>query len=217
MRRNWLFLALLLSVGVNCGLLGMGIMRHRMLSVPSGMPSGGAPGDHRAPGDPGERPPGRQGARLADRLGLLGEERERFLGLQRQLAERVHAGRRRIDDGRRELRRELTSTDLDRGRVEELLAGIGSEQNALDRALVENVLAARELLDGDAEREYLHFVERFGGAFAGGRPPGPPGFEAPAGGPRPRFGDRRMRRQGGPPGQENSDDGDRRGAPDGPP
>jgi len=220
-RRNWLFLALLLSVGVNCGLLGMGIMRHRMLSgMSSGIATGGDPGDPGDPGDrggPGERAPGRQGARLADRLGLLGEERERFLGLQRQLAERVHAGRRRIDDGRRELRRELTSPVPDRGRVEELLAGIGSEQDALDRALVENVFAARALLDGDAEREYLRFVERFGGAFAGGRPPGPPGFDAPPSGARPRFGDRRMRRQGSPPGQEDSGDGDRRSAPGGPP
>ena len=218
MRRNWLFLALLLSVGVNCGLLGMGIMRHRMLSgMSSGMATGGDRGDPGDPGGPGERAPGRQGARLADRLGLLGEERERFLGLQRQLAERVHAGRRRIDDARRELRRELTAPDPDRGRVEALLTGIGSEQDALDRALVENVLAARELLDGDSEREYLRFVERFGGAVAGGRPPGPPAFDAPPGGARPRFGDRRMRRQGSPPGQEDPGDGDRRSAPDGPP
>ena len=32
MRRHWLFLALLLSVGINCGLLGMGILRHRLLA-----------------------------------------------------------------------------------------------------------------------------------------------------------------------------------------
>lgn len=223
MRRNWLFLALLLSVGVNCGLVGMGIMRHRMLSgPPPGMPSGGAPADHhepadqRDPGDPRDRPPGGQGARLADRLGLLGEERERFLDLQRQLLERVHAGRRRIDEARRALRRELTAPDPDRGRVEELLGGIGSEQDALDRALVDNVLAARELLDGDSESEYLRFVERFGGAFAGGRPPGPHGFEASPGGPRPRFGDRRMRRQDSQEGQEVPGDGDRPGPPGGP-
>jgi hypothetical protein len=222
-RRNWLFLALLLSVGVNCGLLGMGIMRHRMLSgmLPGGE---GSERDQRDPSDDrDERPPGRQGARLADRLGLEGEERERFLGLQRQLAERVHAGRRRIDDSRRELRRELTSPDPDRGRVEELLTGIGSEQDALDRALVENVFAARELLDGDAEREYLRFVEHFGGAFAGGRPPGPPGFGGPPGGLRSRFGDRRMRGPGGAPGPPDSPDPDsaagpeRRSSPDGPP
>ena len=178
MRRNWLFLALLLSVGVNCGLVGMGIMRHRMLA--------GADRPDRS--ERAERPPGSQGARLADRLELEGEERERFLGLQRQLAERVLAGRRRIDDSRRELRRELTSPDPDRDRVEALLDGIGREQDALDRALVDNVFAARELLDGESERQYLRFVERFGGAFAGGRPPRADGLP---GGRRSSFGDRR--------------------------
>lgn len=179
MRRNWLFLALLLSVGINCGLLGMGIMRHRMLAGAERAERDGRDGRD----DPA---PGRHGARLADRLELAGEQRERFLGLQRELAERVHAGRRRIDDARRDLRRELTSPDPDRARVEALLAAIGGEQDALDRALVENVFAARELLDGEAEREYLLFVERFGGAFAGGRPPGRGG----PGGLRPRFGGR---------------------------
>lgn len=169
MRRNWLFLALLLSVGINCGLLGMGILRHRLLA-------GSAAPDrfdrfdhsHRA-----ERPPGRQGARLADRLELAGEERERFLALQRTLAETVHAGRLRIDEARQDMRRELISPQPDRVRVEALLADIVRQQETLDRALVDNVLAARDLLDGEAEREYLRFVERFGGAFAGGRPPGP--------------------------------------------
>ncbi len=218
MRRNWLFLALLLSVGINCGLLGMGIMRHRMLA-------GADRSDHSDRSDRDERSPGRHGVRLADRLELEGEERERFLELQRELAERVHAGRRRIDDARRELRRELTSPDPDRGRVEALLDGIGKEQDALDRALVENVFAARELLDGEAERDYLRFVERFGGAFAGGRPSGPGG----PGGMRPRFGDRRMRAPDGPPGPDGpgdpdgpdgpggSRDPDRRRAPDSPP
>ena len=94
MRRNWLFLALLLSVGLNCGLLGMGLARHRMQSA-----------DRLRD----ERPPGRDGALLADRLALEGEARERFMRLQRELAERVHAGRQQIDDARRDLRRELPS------------------------------------------------------------------------------------------------------------
>ena len=224
MRRNWLFLALLLSVGLNCGLLGMGIMRHRMLALadrsdrsdrfdPSDRFDRSDRSDRSDPSDRadrtahGERPPGRQGARLADRLELEGEQRERFLELQRTLAETVHAGRLRIDDSRRELRRELTSPDPDRDRVETLLNGIGKEQDALDRALVDNVFAARELLEGPAEREYLRFVERFGGAFAGSRPAGL------AGGMRSRLGDRRMR---GPAGRERPDSDEKPGGPGGP-
>jgi hypothetical protein len=203
-RRNWLFLALLVSVGINCGLLGMGLMRHRMLA-------GSDRSDRFERAERGERLPGRQGVRLADRLDLEGVERERFLGLQRTLAETVHAGRLRIDDSRRELRRELTSPDPDRDRVETLLNGIGKEQDALDRALVENVFAARDLLEGEAEREYLRFVERFGGAFAG-RSPGPGG----PGGMRPRFGDRRLRAPDGSPGPADSDGADGSGDSDDP-
>jgi len=177
-RRNWIFLALLLSVGVNCGLLGMAIVRHRMLSAL----------------ERDLRPAGRDGARLADRLELEDGVREDFIRLQRELAERVHEGRRKIDRARGDLRRELTSPAPDRARVEELLSAIGREQDGLDRALVENVLAARGLLDGAAEREYLRFVERFGGAIGGPRPGGPP-----PGPMRPRFGGRAPRGPDGPP------------------
>lgn len=175
MRRNWIFLALLLSVGVNCGLLGMGIARHRMRAA--------EPRDDR----PGIRDgrDGRDGSRLADRLELTGEERESFLRLQRELGDRVRDGRRQIDEARRELRQELTSPAPDAARIEQLLLVIHREQDALDRALVANVLATRELLDSPAEREYLLFVERFGGAVAGARSTG-----RLRGGPRPRLGER---------------------------
>lgn len=222
MRRNWLFLALLLSVGLNCGFLGMGLMRHRMLapadrdrfdrSDPSNRSDRSDRFDPSDRAEHGERPPGRQGARLADRLELEGEQRERFLGLQRTLAETVHAGRLRIDEARHDLRRELISPQPDRIRIEALLGDIVREQEILDRALVENVLAARELLDGPAEREYLRFVERFGGAFAGGRPPGPGG----RGGMRPRFGERRLRTPDSSPGPADSDGADSPAASDDP-
>jgi len=178
-RRHWIFLALLLSVGVNCGLVGMGIARHRM--------------ELQRERDP--RPPGREGVRLADRLALAGEARESFLRLQRELGERVHAGRRQIDEARRELRRELTSREPDRERVEALLGRLNRAQDALDRAFVANVLAARDVLEGRAEREYLQFVERFGAAVAGPRPPGPPLDRL-----RLRPGARRLRGDDGPEG-----------------
>lgn len=210
MKRNLLFLALLLSVGINCGLLGMGIARHRLLS---------------AARDAEDRPPerdgreGREGARLADRLELTGEARESFLRLMRELAVRVHDGRRQIDEARRELRHELTSAAPDRARIDGLLSALAREQDALDRALVANVYAARELLDGPAEREYLRFVERFGAAVAGPRPPGPPPERL-----RPLLGGRRLRGPadpGGPPegpdGPPPEEDRPERGGPDGPP
>lgn len=193
MRRQWIFLALLLSLGVNCGLIGMGIARHRM--------------EVQRERDP--RPPGREGARLADRLALAGEARESFLRLQRELGERVHAGRRQIDEARRDLRRELISPVPDRERVEALLGELNRAQDALDRAFVANILAAREVLDGRAEREYLQFVERFGAAVAGPRPPGPPLDRL-----RPRPGARRLQGYAGP---EGPPPGGREPEPDGEP
>jgi Spy/CpxP family protein refolding chaperone len=172
MRRNWLLLALLLSVGINCGLVGMGIARHRLMERGSRADRGERPHGEHLRGDrpmddrsPGGRPFG--GERLADRLELTGEARENFLRLQRELAERVHAARLGIEEARRGLRRELVSAEPDRTRVEELLSAIQREQDGLDRALVANVLAAREMLDPEAEREYLRFVERIGAAISG--------------------------------------------------
>jgi len=193
-KRNLLFLALLLSVGVNCGLVGMGIARHRMSQERM---------EPDRESDP--RPTGRErfdGVRLADRLELSGEAREGFLRLQRELADRVHAGRRRIDEARRDLRHELISRAPDRERVEVLLSQVAREQDALDRALVANVYAARELLDGPAEREYLRFVERFGAAVAGPRPPGPPPERL-----RQLLGPRRFRGAQGPDGPPPGDPG----------
>lgn len=198
MRRNWLVLALLLSVGVNCGLIGMGIARHRMVERWAGA-------------ERDDRPPGREGVRLADRLELTGGERESFLRLQRELAERVHSGRRQIDESRRDLRRELTAPEPDRARVEELLAAINREQDALDRALVANIFAARQLLDGPAERDYLRFVDRFGAAVAGPRPSGPP-----PGGMRQRFGVRGPRRGEGAEPQDGPPPGGPGDPPEGP-
>jgi hypothetical protein len=168
----------MLSVGANCGLIGMAVMRHRMI----------------AERERGDRHADREGARLADRLELANGVRESFLKLQRELVERVHKGKRQIDAARRELRRELIAPAADRAHVEELLVAIGREQDALDRALVDNVLAARELLEGPAEREYLRFIERFGGEIAGPRAPGPS-----PGPTRPRFGGRKPRGPDGPP------------------
>ncbi|MEO8275075.1 MAG: periplasmic heavy metal sensor [Thermoanaerobaculia bacterium] len=183
MKRSWLILALLLSVGVNCGLLGISILRHRWWN---GM-------------ERGDRFPGHEGAFLAERLHLNGETRKSFLELQRALGERVRAGRKAIDEGRRTLRQELVQPAPDRARVDALLNEIGQQQSALERALVDNVLAARELLDEPAEGQYLHFIERFGSGIGGAR--GHPGEPPPRSDRAPGESRRRQgfRRPGGAP------------------
>ena len=96
-RRNWLFLALLVSVGVNCGLLGMGIMRHRMLAAAM---RGRAPSaiGHRRSRRSRRAPPAAMARASPIASELAGEERERFL---RAAAPARGAGARRPATDRR--------------------------------------------------------------------------------------------------------------------
>jgi hypothetical protein len=181
MKRFWLVLALVLSLGVNLGLVGAALLRQRAADRFAGEPGPG--------GDPG--------VRLADRLELEGDIRERFLEQQRELADAVRELRPRIGRLDRELRLELVSRSPERAKVEAARRALADATEALDRAFTENVLATREILDGRAERDYLRFIERFPGRrralggerdfrrpFGGprDRPPGPPGGGPP--GPR---------------------------------
>ncbi len=183
MRRWWLPLALLLSLGVNLGVLGtLAVQRLR----PEPQPGGGRPGP--APREalpPGERPPGALGegplggeapppgetslenrplpvplVRLADRLGLEGKERERFLAVQRQFFVATTMQRRRLADLNWELRRELLAAEPDEARVRALLADIGRTYAELEGALARNVLASREILDPHQERLFMEFLRR---------------------------------------------------------
>lgn len=143
--------ALLASLGLNLGLVAVQVVRARAAG-----PAGPGP-------EPGGLDPG---GRLADHLRLEGEPRQRFLGLQRDLAREVREERGAIVRLRRELRAELVAADPERARVERLLAEIAQRQTALDRAFADNVLESRKELSGPALAAYLRFVER----FAAGRP-----------------------------------------------
>jgi hypothetical protein len=127
--------------------------------------------------------------RLADRLGLEGEQRRRFLRLQgRFFAETV---RLRTEQAEvfRGLRRELSAPEPDRRRIEELTRASARAHLALQQALVDNVIATREFLDPDQERLFLDIVSRLG----------PPGLGGPPQRPRrPFFQPRRPRWDGRP-------------------
>lgn len=200
MKRWWVVLALLLSLGVNLGLLaavagGWWAERGRAAdeaapAADATLPGPGSP--RRGDGPPGGGPPpGWQGPpleRLADHLGLEGATRERFLELQRDFVASVaEARRRRLELGRR-MRAELTSPQPDPERVESLAAEMGEVFTAAERATAEVILETRDLLDDpEQERRYLGVLERLRGA-------GPPAAEERRG---PRF--RRGRRFGAPP------------------
>jgi hypothetical protein len=135
--------------------------------------------------------------RLADRLGLEGEERRKFLDIQWNLFQETSRLRLRMAEVHRDLKRELTSPEPDRQRVDVLLAESARVYGALEHSLASNVLATRELLGPEREREYLTLVGKLRvpgpGLGAGMGKPG--GQRRPPEGGDPRFQGPRERRR----------------------
>ncbi|HEY2291355.1 MAG TPA: periplasmic heavy metal sensor [Thermoanaerobaculia bacterium] len=219
MIRWWLVIALLLSVGLNVGILATIAARRPGPPPPR---EGGPPqeGQNPANANPNIDPVPRLG-RLADRLKLEGDQRRKFLDLQWNLYQESTRQRLQMNEAHRELRRELTRPTPDRQRVEALLNESSRIHQALERALVNNILSTRELLGPEKEKEYLKIVGRLRLPNPGpgvGNPAGPPPKRRP-GGILDRFRQRRMermeQREGGPPPPEGEGDGEGP-PPDGP-
>ncbi len=114
MKRWWLVIVLLLSVGLNLGILAAIAARR---AQPGPGPRDPRPAEALNPvADPLPRLP-----RLADRLGLEGEERRRFIDIQWELFQKTGRLRLRRGEVHRELKRELTRGEPDRQRVDQLL------------------------------------------------------------------------------------------------
>lgn len=179
MRRWWLAIALLLSLGVNVGLVAAVAIQRLRPPVPP-LPV---------------RPDGGAGIqRLADHLGLEGERRLRFVELQGELFLRTQAGRQSMNRIHRQLREELTRREPDRQRVEAILDESARTYAEMERAMAEVILETRELLTPRQQRQYLRVIGRLragagppaSGPRRGGpqRPPGalrapPPGSPEP--------------------------------------
>jgi Spy/CpxP family protein refolding chaperone len=178
MRRWWLPLALLLSLGVNVGVVAMLALR--------GEPRPGAapraplaaeplalPGPPTGPEGPaGREAPGRRFEELAAQLGLDADARRRFVQLQSRHFEASREARRRLETARRELAKEFLSGRADRARVEELLRAVQTEQASLDRTLGDLLLEAQEILTPEQQRRFAFFVlQRLRAAGAAGPPP----------------------------------------------
>src|SRR3954449_6732498 len=112
MRRWWLVIALLLSVGLNVGIFGVIVLRRLgpALRPPKPPAEMGNPA-----ADPLPRLP-----RVADRLGLEGEERRRFLDVQWNLFQETSHLRLQLGEVHRALRRELTRPTPDKAEVDHL-------------------------------------------------------------------------------------------------
>lgn len=218
MSRRWLAIALLLSLGINAGILAILLIDRARAPVPAELPvtDDGTAVDQGAPAEagaaeegPGEGPGwhrrgmGRFGgqrsgppvegldsarmiehrtATMAERLGLEGERRERFVEIQRGFLEETHRRRREVLELQERLRRELAAEEPSREVVEEVVRATAEHRAALDRRLAEAVLATREILDPEQERRYLRFLGRIQHPGPGGPPGGPAG--PGTGGPR---------------------------------
>lgn len=172
MKRGWVWVALLLSVGINIGVLAMiGVSRMRTEARWEQQPR------------EGDRPPPFE--RLARYLEVEGEQREEFMEIQQRLFRTTRQSQETLESLRRDLRLEVMSESPDPVRVDQLLAEIGSQHRDLDRALVESVLATRKVLSPEQQRRYFHVLERMRDASRrfGDRQGGPP--RRPGSGRRP--------------------------------
>ena len=117
---------------------------------------------------------------LADRLGLTGDDRERFLEIQRRFFVESHQRRSRILGLQDRFRRALAAPDPSRETIDELIRQLGEERAGFDRDLARTVLDTRALLGPGQERQYLEFLARLGPRPGG---PGGPGGEGQPGPP----------------------------------
>ncbi len=152
----WLVLLLMLSIGINVGLL--------LSRAWPDKPAPPLPAPEAPPTGFEHLPPVIH--RLLDRLRLDEERRQKFLGHQRRFLSRTIAARGRVAELQRELRRELTAPEPDRDHLDELLAELNAMHGELERAFVDNLLDSRALLDGEQEKTFMHFMGRLRGQQA---------------------------------------------------
>ena len=170
MKRPWLIIALLLSVGINIGVLAtIGVARAR------------GPRPMQRDFERSERL-GRDRGEMIERivrgLELEGESRAIFVEQHQRFFERLQSAQRAMKETRHELRAEVGSPEPSRERIDQLLEESARLQAELDRAFVDNVLATRQILSPRQQRAYLGILGRLRDhgdrrRSANGRRPGP--------------------------------------------
>jgi Spy/CpxP family protein refolding chaperone len=177
MKRWALWLALFLSLGFNLGLVVSRLTERadppaidsQATQPPSSEITAEAPqklaGEDPVMAEDAQASPGqpprwleRVIVRVADELGLQGEERERFFTLQREYFRRTIQARRMQRRHEFAVRRLLVSGDADRAQVEEALGKVVAAQGEVEQAFLDHYFAARELLGPQQMVRYTHFL-----------------------------------------------------------
>jgi hypothetical protein len=163
--RWWLAVALVLSLGVNVGVLAT-LAVQRLRAEPA----------VEAPRAPREAPRPEQLHHLGRRLQLEGQELERFVALHQEFLRRSRESRERLASLRREARRQMAAGEPSMEALEPVLQEMGAAYLELERELAAHVIEARQMLDPEAEERYLRLISRLGMGRSG----------VPHGGPGPR-------------------------------
>lgn len=154
MKRWWLVMALMLSVGVNLGLVASWLMPTKQTPALTQNPI------TQEPSPQPDRPLPRIFVRMAAELGLEGESKEQFLGLQRRFLRRTIGARSQLHQAQAELRRELLAAEPQRQAVQAHLEQMAEARRELETAFAENVLDTRELLEPAQARRFLQMIGR---------------------------------------------------------
>lgn len=176
MRRWWLVLLLILSLGVNLGVAGMLVYEKTRPAPPEPRPPevaalGGG-------GDLIARLP-----RFANHLGLEGEERRKFLDIQVALFQETTRLRLRMAEIQRSLRMEMTAEGANGERADKLLRESAEVYLQMERAFVRSVFESRRLLGEREERRYLQVLARLRATARGQLGLAAPGEEGGGEGP----------------------------------
>lgn len=167
MKRWHIVILLLLSVGLNVGLLAQ---RGREKAAREARAEARQEARAERTRDGRERARERLLERMVDKIGLQGEQRERFIELHRGFFERTREMREQQRRAERALRENLGSATPDRALAEVQLDEIATAKKEIEAVFVENFFDATAILDQDQKTRYRELVaELRRGRWQGGR------------------------------------------------
>lgn len=142
-RRRWLVMALLVSLGMNLGLVLSALL---------------APTKARAARGGASLAVETGVEKVADELGLTGAERRQFVERHRQFLDEARGPRERARRLRSELTQELFARPANQARIDELVAALGVELARFESDTARLVLEVQQLLPAERHPAYRRFL-----------------------------------------------------------
>ena len=162
MKKWGILVLLLLSIGLNAGLLISYLSRGSAGSSPGGQVPGSTVFQESGDVTLTELPPRlrRLIRRMANDLELRGDDRRRFFEVQEVFFRTSFDAQRRLRQIERRIRAELASDTPERSVVEEHLQQIAATRLEQERAFLDNYFATRQLLSPGQEERFRRFMAR---------------------------------------------------------